>query len=242
MRPVHKLINKRLQNASSDFFFFFLSIIQVRLVIFSLAAEFKKGPSGVMSKKRGTLLQLPTQLITYSALTVSSAAQFSFPNWPCFVEVKKFAHLDAPRKCGRISNPTLPLPYRRTHFFSTCCVSPGHVALTDTEGQTETSEDVPFYVKESWSLSGREVRGGFEGRWGAALRQAKLNLHPTLYACLHSPAMHSAGGRQNLSPSSGNYSELVRHVWYPGMHLPFIRCVCIGDSKGDGRKIILMCF
>lgn len=99
------------------FLFFFLSIIQVRLVIFSLAAEFKKGPSGVMSKKRGTLLQLPAQLITYSALTVSNAAQFSFPNWLCFVEVKKFAHLDAPQKCGRISNPTLPLPYQRTHLF-----------------------------------------------------------------------------------------------------------------------------
>lgn len=60
--------------------------------------------------------------------------------------------------------------------------------------------------------AGVRVRGGFAGRRGATLRQAKLNLHPTLYACLRSPAMHSAGGRQNLSPGSGNYSELVRHV------------------------------
>lgn len=101
-------------------------------------------------------------------------------------------------------------------FYLFYCVSPGHVALTDTEGQTEISEDMPFYVRER---AGAGARGGMEGcagwfagRWGGTLWQAKLNLHPTLYACLRLLAMHSAGGRQNLSPSSGNYSELVRHV------------------------------
>lgn len=40
----------------------------------SLVAEFQERPSGVMSKKRSTVLQLPTQFITSSALTMSTAA------------------------------------------------------------------------------------------------------------------------------------------------------------------------
>lgn len=81
----------------------------------------------------------------------------------------------------------LALPYQHTllHFlcvfffffsFLKCCVSQGHVALTDTEGQTETSEDMPFYVRESWSWSERErgmegsagrfLQGGGEPRYG----------------------------------------------------------------------------
>lgn len=66
-----------------------------------------------------------------------------------------------------------------------------------------------------WGGGGGGMKGSacwFAGSWGTMLQQAKLNLHPTLYACLHSLAMHSAGGRQNLSPGSGNYSELVRHA------------------------------
>lgn len=149
---------------------------------------------------------------------------------------RKFARLDVHRNVGG-----LVIPCRLSHiFFLKCCVSQGHVALTGTEGQTGSSEDMPFYVSGSWGWremqAWREVRGGFAGRWGATLRQAKLNLHPTLYACLCSPAMHSAGGRQNLSPSSGNYSELVRHVWYPGMHLSLIWCIYIQDLKGEERK------
>lgn len=84
---------------------------------------------------------------------------------------------------------------------------------------------MPFYV--------RGVRGRQGGLWDGG--GAKLNLHPTWYACLRSPAMLSAGGRQNLSPSSGNYSELVRHVWYLGLHLPFIWCIYIlGFNRVDG--------
>lgn len=120
------------------------------------------------------------------------------------------------------------------------CDSRGHVSWNNAKRKTRTSEDVPFHVRELGLKRGEGTEGSvgrFVGRWGAELQQAWLNLHPTLYACLCSPAMHSAGGRENLSPSSGNYSELVRHVWCIGMHLSFIRCLYMREMKWIERKL-----
>lgn len=92
----------------------------------------------------------------------------------CFVKFKKFAHLDVHRNVGGLVIPGC-LFHTNTYFsiffvlFFKCCVSQGHVALTDTEGQTETSEDMPFYVRESWSWSEREGMEG--GGCGAVCRE-----------------------------------------------------------------------
>lgn len=100
-------------------------------------------------------------------------------------------------------------------FFEVLCLS-GTCSLDRHRGAGRNLRGHALLCQRELKLEGEGAREGsvgrFAGRRGATLRQAKLNLHPTLYACLHSPAMHSAGGRQNLSPSSGNYSELVIHV------------------------------
>lgn len=162
------------------------------------------------------------------------------------MKFKKFAHLDVHRNVGRLEIPwclfhaTTLLHFLYAFFFKVLCLW-GTCSLDRHRGADRNLRGHALLCQRELELEwegGMEGSAGrFAGRWGAALRQAKLNLHPTLYACLHSPAMHSAGGRQNLSPSSGNYSELVRHVWYPGMHLSFIRCIYIQDSRVEDRKI-----
>lgn len=115
--------------------------------------------------------------------------------------------------------------------------------LWPPEGLRGSPGDIPINVIESWCMSKRKRSvGQFAGRWRATRWQAKLNLHPYLYACLHSPPMPRAGGRQNLSPSSGYYSELVRHVWYTGMHLSLIWCVYTGFDRRSEESTKIMWF
>lgn len=63
--------------------------------------------------------------------------------------------------------------------------------------------------------------GWIAGRWGAKQQKAKLNLHPTLYACLHSRAARDAGGGRICHPAEDFLSKLVKHVRYIWLYESF---------------------